>query len=212
MQLGRTCSFTKPRGRQRGMGATIILFTIALLVLVGAALAYATRSNLQSITIQGAKTQSGVVLKQSADYRDAYTRFIFDGGVASTMTFNVVGPTVLDLFYPASQYGSYSPPPAQIMTNAATPQWLYNKSVIVTGVGSVAADSIAYIPDVLQVVCTQINNQMYASPAIPVSSVVALTNLATNGITLDATVSGRSSGCFQTTDTKYVIYTTLGEA
>lgn len=212
MQLRRTCAFTKPRSRQRGMGATIILFTIALIVIVGAALAYATRGNPKSITTQSAKTQSGVVLKQSADYRDAYARFLFEGGVASTMTFNAVSPTVLDLFFPASQYGSYAPPPAQIMANSATPQWVYNNSVIVTGVGSTAADSIAYVPDVLLGVCTEINNQMYASPTIPVSSVVALANLATNGITLDATVSGRASGCFQTTDTKYVIYTTLGEA
>ena len=201
-------------GRQSGMGATIILFTIALIVLVGAALAYATRGNGKGVTVQSGRVYSGLVLKQSADYRDAYSRFIFDGGVASTMTFNSTNLTT-DLFNTTAQYGSYQAPPVQAMSaTAGTPAWLYNSTMVVTGVGTAAADSIVYVSDVSLALCTEVNRQMYNSTTIPLSS--GVTNLAymstTGTLDTNATVGGRSTGCFQTVDLKYVLYTTLNEA
>ena len=80
---------------QRGMGATIILFTIALIVLVGAALAYGSRGNSKAFSNESAKVFSSVLLKQSAEYRDAYNRYIFDGGIAANMTFDTAATTGL---------------------------------------------------------------------------------------------------------------------
>lgn len=200
--------------RQRGMGATIILFTIALIVLVGAALAYASRGNPTAINTQGARVYSGVLLKQSADYRDAYSRYVFDGGVPGSMTFNASGLPTGDLFNPATQYGNYQAPPAQAMATGATAQWLYNKSITVTGVATGAADSVTYIPDVTQTVCSEVNNQMYGTPAVPISTGVALAAMAAaSGTVIDtaASVTNRASGCFQTTDGKFVVYSTLAE-
>ncbi len=200
------------RGRQRGMGATIILFTIALIVLVGAALAYASRGNPSAINTQGARVYSGVILKQSADYRDAYSRFVFDGGNASTMTFNIPPLAVGDLFNPTAQYGTYQAPPPQSMNGAAAAVWLYNKQVVVNGVGTTAAESVTYVPDVSLAVCEEINNQLYGGKTIPTSATVASSALVTNGTVFDATPVGRAAGCFQTSDGKYVVYATLGEA
>lgn len=200
--------------RQRGMGATIILFTIALIVLVGAALAYASRGNPSAINTQGARVYSGVLLKQSADYRDAYSRYIFDGGVAANMTFNASGLPAGDLFNPTTQYGNYQAPPAQAMATGATPQWMYNKTIVVTGVGTATADSVTYIPDVTAATCGEVNNQMYGTSTIPVSTGVAdLAAMATASTVIDAvaTAGNRASGCFQTVNGKYVVYSTLAE-
>ena len=196
--------------RQGGMGATIILFTIALIVLVGAALAYASRGNPSSMSTQSARVYAGLLLKQTGDFRDAYSRYIFDGKAAGTMTFNATGLPSTDLFYPTGQYGNYQAPPTAAMANAATPQWLYNNNIAVAGVGTATADSVAYVPDVTLAVCQEVNRQMYGVITIDVPSVATISAM-TSATTL-AVTSGRASGCFVTTDTKYIVYTTLGEA
>ena len=201
------------RRRQTGLGATVILFTIALLILVGAALAYANRGNTGTINVQGAKVYSAVLLKQSADYRDAYSRFVFDGGNAATMTFNAAGLPAGDLFNPTTQYGVYQAPPPQAMNGGAAAAWSYNANVLVKGVGTdPGPEVLTYVPNLTQAVCQQINNQMYGTTAIPVAT-IASTALATSGTAVDTTPTvGRSTGCFATTDTVYVFYSTLAES
>ena len=206
--------------RQRGMGATIVLFTIALIVLVGAALAYASRDNPSALTTQGAKLYAGVLLKQSADYRDAYSRFIFDGKSAASMTFHAATPTANDLFYPPAQYGSYQSPPPQATTNDVAPvtvAWQYHPAVAVTDIGTSAAESIAFVGDLTLATCQQINTQLYGSSTVPVAGIAMGALLVPGSPTAidypaTAALNGRASGCFATTDTKYVFFSTLGEA
>ena len=194
------------------MGATIILFTIALIVLVGAALAYASRGNPSAINTQGARVYAGVILKQSADYRDAYSRFLFEGGNATTMTFNAANLPAGDLFNPTAQFGTYQAPPPQSMNNGATAAWLYNNNIVVQGVGTPAPESVTYVPDVSLGVCAEVNNQLYGSTTVPASTTVASSALVTPGTAFDANPPGRAAGCFKTSDNKYVVYATLGES
>ena len=199
---------------QRGMGATVVLFTIALIVLVGAALAYASRDNPTAITTQSAKLQAALLLKQSADYRDAYSRFIFDGKDAATMTFNApVAPNeARDLLFPASQYGSYQSPPAAAMASGTGGSWAYNQAVDVTGVGTSGAntDSVVYVDNVAITVCEQVNAQLYGVAAVDPASITLsdLSAPAAWGVT-----SGRSVGCFKNLSgtPHYVFYATLAE-
>lgn len=199
------------RSRQSGLGATVILFTIALLILVGAALAYANRGTAGSINVQGGKVYSAVLLKQSADYRDAYSRFIFDSGTAPT-SFNAPNLPAGNLFDPAKQYGLYQAPPPQSLTIGATPAWLYNSNVLVKGVGTdTGPEVVTYVSNLTQSVCQQINNQMYGTTAVPVAT-IASGALGTGGTSFDTSPTvGRSTGCFATTDTIYVFYSTLAE-
>lgn len=197
-------------GRQRGMGATIILFTIALIVLVGAALAYASRGNPSAANVQGGKVYASVLLKQSADYHDAYSRYIFDGGNAANMTFNAGTPTVLDLFYGPSQYGSYQPPPPQSVIPPATAAWLYKNQVSVPGVGSGGVGSMVYVTDVTQEACAEVNHQLYGVRTVPVSATTNASLAATGAVVLDASLTGRATGCYQG-PTTYVFYATLNE-
>jgi hypothetical protein len=196
---------------QRGMGATIVLFTIALIVLVGAALAYASRDNPTSISTQSARIYAAVLLKQSADYRDAYSRFIFDGGDASTMTFDQTAS--VGLFNPTTQYGTYQLPPAQAVASGTTPAWSYNGSVLVNGVGTpTGAESITYVMGLSATVCGEVNNQLYGSATIPDVTPTSV-QVAASGTTIDVTPAGRSIGCFKTAaPSKYVFYSTLGES
>ena len=200
------------RLRQSGLGATVILFTISLLILVGFALAYANRSSAGAINMQGAQVYSAVLLKQSADYRDAFSRFVFDGGNATAMTFNAAGLPQGDLFNPATQYGVYQAPPPQALNIGATNVWGYNHNVRVKGVGTDAgSDVVAYVANLTQATCQQINNQMYGTTTIPVAT-IASAALATPGTAFDTSpVVGRATGCFATTDTVYVFYSTLAE-
>lgn len=194
------------RTSQRGMGATVILFTIALIVLVGAALAYASRSNPNAITTQGAKLQASLLLKQSADYRDAYSRYIFDGNTLGNMTFSPTAPPATDLLYPASQYGSYQAPPVAAMATSTAGVWTLNKTASINGVGTVAADPLLYIDNVAQAVCEQVNLQLYGSAAADTATTTDLTATVAWPVT-----SGRSIGCFRNGGLNYVFYATLGE-
>ncbi len=200
--------------KQRGMGATIILFTIALIILVGAALAYANRGGTSAINLQGARVYSAVLLKQSADYRDAYSRFVFDGGNTATMTFNAANLPAGDIFAPSTQYGVYQAPPPQALVTGGPLQWSYNSNVFVSGIGTATGpESIVYVQKLTFDTCVQINNQMYGTTAIPAAT-IASTALGTAGTAIDtsATVTGRSTGCMSTTDGVYVFYSTLSES
>ena len=183
-------------GRQRGMGASIILFTIALIVLVGAALAYASRGNPNAANVQGGKVYASVLLKQSADYHDAYSRFIFDGGNAANMTFNGA-VTANELFNPSTQYGNYQAPPPQSVIPPATPTWLYKNGARVPSVGSGTSGSLIYVLNVTSDACNEVNRQLYGVRSIPTSSTGTTTELAgTTAIVLDVTLAGRATGCY----------------
>lgn len=204
------------RASQRGMGATIVLFTIALIVLVGAALAYASRGNPVALNTQGAKVFAGVMLKQSADYRDGYSRYIFDGGISSAMTFKATGLPTGDLFNPASQYSVYQPPPAQATILPADNAWLYNNNVTLDSVGTATGiETITLVSGLTKTVCEQANNQMFGTIVIPTSTLATATAAKTSGAAFGVTTPGtpgRSSGCIQLGDSSYLFYSTLGES
>jgi hypothetical protein len=201
-----------PLFRQRGMGATIVLFTIALIVLVGAALAYGSRGNSRAFSNESAKVMSSVLLKQSAEYRDAYNRYIFDGGVAGDMSFTVtaVSPAKA-LFDPVKQYGSLQAAPSDALSAAGAADWAYKKNAALTGVGGTSADSIVYVTNVKEDVCKQINKQMYGDDlaTTPHSLGIALSAIGA-AVALDIT-AGRVTGCEITSDSIYVFYSTLAE-
>ena len=200
--------------RQRGMGATIILFTIALIVLVGAALAYASRGNPSATSGQGGKVYAGLLLKQSADYHDAYSRYVFDGGNAGTMTFTTTPPppsTANELFNPTNQYGSYVAPPPQAVTTG-TPVWKYQSKASVPGVGAGGVGNMIYVLDLTKDACQEVNHQLYGTRSAPTGATSAATLAGAGPVTLDATLTGRAIGCYlSSADTNYVFYAMLNE-
>ena len=196
--------------KQRGMGATIILFTIALIVLVGAALAYGSRGNSKAFSNESAKVYSSVLLKQSAEYRDAYNRYIFDGGNAALMTFD--STAVTGLFNNIKQYGIQQDPPAKAFATTAA-LWQYNKNVVITGVGSASADSVIYVAGLSKDVCEQVNTQMYGLTTVPVETVLAdaAALAGASPAILSPTFTGRATGCIQLVDASYAFYSSLAE-
>ncbi len=204
-------SFHRHRlSRQRGMGATIILFTIALIVLVGAALAYGSRGNSKAFSNESAKVMSSVLLKQSAEYRDAYNRYIFDGGSATTMKFDATSPD--GLFNSTKQYGIQQDPPAKAFLTPASPTpWDYSDKVIVTGIGTGSADSIVYAAGLIQEVCEQINTQLYGGTAAVTKEAAIATVAALKAGSTITSSAGKATGCIQLNDLTYVFYSTLAE-
>jgi hypothetical protein len=199
-----------PLSKQHGMGATIILFTIALIVLVGAALAYGSRGNSKAFSNESAKIMSSVLLKQSAEYRDAYNRYIFDGGTAAAMKFDATSPD--GLFNSTKQYGIQQDPPAKaFVTPASLTPWDYSDKVIVTGVGSGTADSIVYVAGVTQEVCEQINTQLYGGTSAATKEAAIATVVAMKATSTITSSAGKATGCIQLNDLTYVFYSTLAE-
>jgi hypothetical protein len=201
--------------RQRGMGATIVLFTIALIVLVGAALAYGSRGNSKAFTGESAKVMSSVLLKQSAEYRDAYNRYIFDGGNATNVQFNAtVTVPVTGLFDPTKSYGSEQDPPLKAFAKPVAQKWAISKVVTVTGLGAGKA-TMVYVLGLQVDVCAQVNAQLYGDPSIPDELTLDDTTIASTNATIGATVGGRSTGCVKITsttlNTPYMFYSTLAK-
>lgn len=201
----------RPLAGQHGMGAAMILFTIALIVLAGAALAYASRGNASLVNSQQARAQAAVVLKQAANYRDAYNRYVYDGNSPATVTFDTTPST--GLFLPSALYGTYLAPPPQAMNGVAVAQWLFNKSIVVNNIGTAASDTIAYVPDVASAVCGEVNNQLYGTAAIPTSGAQTVALMAGSVTPIDsvANATNRPIGCFKGFDNKYFIFAALGE-
>ncbi len=213
--IGNRC-WQRDYQRQQGMAATVILFTIALIAVLGAALALAARANPTSVGLYGAKVYASVLLKQAADYRSAYSRYVLDGGSIALMTFHTGAPTsATELFNSATQYGVYqAPPPQSFMAGNVPSDWLYKGEAKVPGVGAGGTGSLIFLPMLTRDACLEINHQLYGVRTTPDSATAGATLAAASGtVLLDATLSGRATGCYHSTiDDNYVFYATLNEA
>lgn len=204
-----------PAVRQGGLGATIVLFTIALIILVGAALAYASRGNPSTITVQGAKVHATVLLKQTADYRNAFNRYVLDSNNPAAMTFRTGAATAAtELFNTVTQYGFYqAPPPQSVVAGSPAPTWLYKDQASVPGVGAGGVGSLIYIPAIDREACIEVNQQLYGTRVVPDNATAGSALTAGGAVAFDASLNGRATGCYHsTTDNNYVFYATLDEA
>ena len=201
--------------RQGGIGATIVLFTIALIVLVGAALAYASRGNPSAISLQGAKVLASVMLKQTADYRNAYYRYVLDSGDPALMTFHTgAANAATELFNSVAQYGFYqAPPPQAVVMGSPAPNWVYKDQASVPGVGAGGIGSLIYVPAMTREACIEVNRQLYGIRVVPDNTTAGAALTAAGAVTFDASLNGEATGCYHSTaDDNYVFYATLNEA
>lgn len=198
------------------MAATAILFTIALIAVLGTVLALAARANPTTLGQHSAKVYASVLFKQAADYHGAFSRYVLDGGSSASMTFHSGAPTsTTELFNTVTQYGIYqAPPPQVVIAGAAAPDWLYKGEARVPGVGSGNIGSIIFIPSLTRDACLEINHQLYGVRTAPDSATAGAALMATTGaVVLDTTLNGRATGCYHSTaDDNYVFYATLNEA
>ena len=201
--------------RQGGIGATIVLFTIALIMLVGAALAYASRGNPSAITAQGAKVRASVMLKQTADYRNAFNRYVLDSGDPALMTFHTgAANAATELFNTITQYGTYqAPPPQSVVQGSPTPNWRYKDQARVPGVGTGGIGSLIYVPAMTRDACIEVNHQLYGTRTVPDNATAGAALTAAGTVLFDASLNGQATGCYHSTaDDNYVFYATLNEA
>ena len=201
--------------RQGGIGATIVLFTIALIMLVGAALAYASRGSPSTISVQGAKVHASVMLKQTADYRNAYNRYVLDSNNPFLMTFRTgAANAVTELFNNVTQYGIYqAPPPQAVVSGSPAPDWLYKDQARVLGVGFGGIGSLIYVPAITREACIEVNQELYGVRIVPDNATSGATLAGAGAVTFDVSLAGRATGCYHSTaDDNYVLYATLNEA
>lgn len=181
-----------------------------LVVVAGAALLYLKFTPVASIPAEEAKIYSDTLLQESAELRDAYSRYVFDRGSGATMTFDQSPGT--GLFQRNARYGVYQPPPPQALVSGRAAPWHYASSIRITGVGTLAPESIIYLAGLERQVCVEINTQLYGTDSAPVipEATIAQSEIA-NGAVITVTPTGRSTGCFRTSDDKFVFYSTLAE-
>ena len=201
--------------RQGGFIQAAILFGIALLTAVIGGFALANRTPNTQTTLEQAKVNASVILKQGADLREGVTRFMNDKGSLSNLTFNTTTNT--GLFDPSVQYASVQLGPAQAyvsgtptntttFTVRAAGSYVYHDRVTLNGVGSAAADTVVLTGPLNTATCQRINTMLYgtAISTAPPTTTVALadfTNTATaTAVDLSATtgIVGWSEGCVGT--------------
>ncbi|MFT5531815.1 MAG: hypothetical protein ACI8WM_003008 [Burkholderiaceae bacterium] len=197
--------------RKRSTRVAVFLFTVALIVLAGAALVYDSRVNPEVFARANTQLVSAALLKQSAEHRDAYNRYIFDGGRAQDAVLDVTAN--VGLFDPKKSYGTKQDPPLKAFDLPAAvkpPIWQISRTVKIPGVGTGKAATVAFVHGLKLGVCSQINLQLYGVEAIPPEALI-LTSTSLSG-KMSKESFGRYTGCVATgTPVDYVFYSTLAE-
>lgn len=134
------------------------------------------------------------------------------------------------VFHPSGGGVTYQSPADSVLT-ADGDEWYFSALQAIQDVGSTRPDVVAYLPGIAKSVCESINSKL-GIDTMPVHNDHALSVFQSNiGPSLDeislldtpaatniigdeaseALLAGKTAGCFETTDTKYVYYQTLIE-
>lgn len=131
------------------------------------------------------------------------------------------------LFDPAARYASPQVMPASAFASSTDPaiaapqtyeagHWYLNKATAANAIGTTALDPMVVLPDLRSDVCARIDNMLYGSSTVPVSTGASTdwanaTTPADGGISALADVAGWAEGCVQTSDAKYVYFKVVQE-
>ena len=195
-------------------GGNIIVGILVLVAIIGVIAAYMMSGNTN--TTGASSSTSGVIgASLSSDgtaIQQTFQTLAVNGSSAASITFIPSGTGSSNILNPTT--GIQLPVPnANAVTNTTFPNgaWIYNATGFVgNGLGTAAADQVAFVAGVKDAVCQQINSRINGSTAIPASGFstatwttgataglptsTGATNLSTAGI-----ASGWMAGCVGTT-------------
>jgi hypothetical protein len=217
----RAVRYVRPRRFRSDAGIALgpVLFIIAILAILAAAIAAGSGSFNASTTTEGNKTKASAILQIGDNLKIGMDRLSMDNGVVfNTWTISPTNTsTAIDLFSPTG--GGIAPPSSSMAANAASDVWHYPQGAI-PGLGSYSGSSPTNtlqlaVLNVTQGVCQEINNRTASVNDVPTgadlgnflepynSSAAASTMVAGWPATNAAVVnlSGHSIGCVHNTNT-----------
>jgi hypothetical protein len=163
-------------GQEAGIAIGPILFIIAILGILAAAIAAGSGGFTASTTSESAKTQASALIQIGENLKIGMDRIVMEGGLAPTGTasnsvvaFNTSDSTNSNsLFSPAG--GGISGPSNTMGTPGAIWHFVYGP-INGIGTGTVANSDVLAVLQVSPTVCAEINNRAVGVPYAPATAV-----------------------------------------
>lgn len=195
------------------------LFLILIAVVLFAALSYAITQSNRGGGAPNRETSlvaSTTIMQYSSAIRTGVTRQLLRNIAVAQLDFTAppvctTGTTCPNfVFHPEG--GGVAHQAIDIQAVNPTGAWTFPDDIIVTNVGTAAADLVAILTDVRQPICERIARQVGGEDAnIPTSAGNDMTDIAAGGVTLSgADIDGQAFGCVQADD-GFVYYHVLVE-
>jgi hypothetical protein len=203
---------------QSGIAIGPILFIIAILAILAAAIAAGSGSFTSSTAGSSNRTKAAGLIQVAESLKIGMDRLtIENGGTPSGSSAFTINPSnttgVYDLFSPTG--GGIAPPPASLAATPNSDTWRYLTGQF-PGMGTTAVDYIAVL-NIVGDVCNEVNNRVGVATSIVPTNLTA--NAIFGGTTLPATgnnvanllnvpseLSGKSLGCFGDSAGRYYFY------
>lgn len=186
----------KMEKEQRQKGASPLMIVVGVVALLGViASLFVGGGGSGNISSKGsASGYASDIIQQGSTFRDAFDMRVSQG--ASTASVGIIGAgtgssatafttDVISIFYQNDGLGVSSP---KINTAALATQgaiWVPNDTVVITGLGSAAAERTIGITGLKEGVCSAINKTLYNTEAIPIMANISLSYDAAAGTYTD---------------------------
>jgi hypothetical protein len=231
------------RTKQVGGEDGNVLFLILIAVALFAALSYAVTQSSRSgggDTSETTLISSAQITQYPASIRTSIIRMLVSGNVAADeLIFDIpsdftasCGVANVDrcVFHPKGGGATYSEAPPEVVTTAGPQEWIFNSENEINLVGTTiggnapdvtSADIIAFLPNVTDLVCRRLNEQLGIGTTIPPETgidVTAQMDLANDGIGAGGATIGEGGGaaldsqpfgCFVQTGVNYYYHVLL---
>lgn len=195
-----------------GIALGPIIFIIAVLAILAAAIAAGSGSFNASTNTEGNRTKASGLIQVGENLKIGMDRLTMENGVSwAGWTINAANTVnTVDLFSPTG--GGISSPSIALAGNAASDIWYYPQANI-NGLGTTSDKQLAIL-NVSQGVCQEINNRANGSATSPgIDAGVAtlktnadLTTKISANMTNTSILYGKPVGCFQNTNASDGMY------
>lgn len=207
-------------GRQAGLAIGVVLASLLLMVLMGTAIVYSTRTGALTSGQQTDRQLAVALIQQAANFKTGFNLLQAHGIAIQNITLDSTGNT--GLYDPVN--GALPPqvPPRNAMYTADTAvnSWVYeldgskNPMVKLNSIGTTAAEYVIAVGPIYQGMCQQIDQILLGTTAYGVDGTYPLANWMTRPSSTLIDLSGnaamnRPEQCIQTQDGYYVYYVTL---
>jgi hypothetical protein len=208
---------SRPFSGESGIAIGAILFVVAILGILAAAIAAGGGSFTMGSSSENNKTKASAMIEIGQNLKTGMERVVGEQGVdVLNVDINPSNTSLNNAIF-APTGGGISSPAVTMAGNAQSDIWYYPQG-LVPGLGTGAApyyDKLAIL-NVSVGVCQEINNKIFGNNTIPAVNMAnaALTvnaaNFALTAWTADTNYLGKPQGCIQTTDNVYYFFQAIG--
>lgn len=202
------CTGSRKFGPQAGIAIGPILFVVAILAILAAAIAAGSGSFTSGTTTESNRTKSSALIQIGENLKVGMDRITMENGISPTsVDINASNTSASNALF--SPTGGGVAPPSTSMANApgtAGNVWYYVQGPI-NGLGTSAVETFAVLP-VSYGVCSEINNRSLGTALVPAAA--DLGNFASEATTSAQTITlwpssspnltGVSTGCVNNND------------